>query len=143
MSRLTKKYGDKIYFDNDITPLTCSKPKFCKKTSCSYAGDREHCPFLMLLYKLAKLEDKIENKTLIELPCKVGDKVYRKDGVWNVVGFECDRANGWKVKLERWADKFLDLHQTTKVVFSALGKTVFLTEKEAKEAFKKGATDEM
>ncbi len=28
--------------------------------------------------KLAELEDKIEQGTLIELPCKVGDKVYRK-----------------------------------------------------------------
>lgn len=82
--------------------------------------------------RLAELEDKIDNGTLIDLPCKVGDKVYRKDGAWQVVGFECNRANGWKVKLERWKDRFLDYHETTKVVLSAFGKTVFLTEAEAK-----------
>ncbi len=32
------------------------------------------------IYRLAELEDKIENGTLIELPCKVGDKVYRLCG---------------------------------------------------------------
>ena len=30
----------------------------------------------MILNRLAELEDKIELGTLIELPCKVGDKVY-------------------------------------------------------------------
>jgi hypothetical protein len=29
-----------------------------------------------IMYRLAELEDKIENGTLIELPCKVGDTVY-------------------------------------------------------------------
>lgn len=31
--------------------------------------------------RLAELETKIENGTLIELPCKVGDTVYQTDGV--------------------------------------------------------------
>lgn len=30
-----------------------------------------------VLYRLAELEDKMENGTLIGLPCKVGDTVYR------------------------------------------------------------------
>ena len=84
------------------------------------------------LRHLAELEDKIENVTLVEFPCKVGDKVYRKDGAWQVVGFKCNRANGWKVKLERWENRFLDYHETTEVVLSAFGKTVFLTEAEKK-----------
>ena len=29
-----------------------------------------------ILHRLAELEDKIENGTLIEVPCKVGDTVY-------------------------------------------------------------------
>ena len=29
-----------------------------------------------LIHRLAELEDKIENKTLIDLPCKVGNTVY-------------------------------------------------------------------
>lgn len=31
----------------------------------------------MILNRLAELEDKIENGTLVELPCKVGDTVYK------------------------------------------------------------------
>lgn len=33
------------------------------------------------LNRLAEIEDKIEQGTLIELPCKVGDTVYQTDGV--------------------------------------------------------------
>ena len=90
---------------------------------------------LQMFERLGKLEDKITLNKIIELPCKVGDKVYRKDGSWVVVGFECNRANGWKVKLERWKNRFLDCHETTKVVFSSFGKTVFLTKSEAEKKF--------
>lgn len=31
--------------------------------------------------RLAEFEDKIENGTLVELPCKVGDRVYQIDGI--------------------------------------------------------------
>lgn len=82
--------------------------------------------------RLAELEDKIESRKLVELPCNVGDKVYRKDGDWTVFGFDCNRANGWKVKLERWKNKYLDEHETTKIVFSSFGKTVFFTEEEVR-----------
>lgn len=70
-------------------------------------------------------------------PCKVGDMVYRKDGAWNVVGFECDRSGSWRVKLERWKDQFWDYHERTKVVFKSFGKTVFLTSEEAEAALAK------
>ena len=73
----------------------------------------------------------------VELPCKVGDMVYRKDGAWNVVGFECDRGGSWKVKLERWKDWFRDYHESTKVSFKSFGKTVFLTREEAESALAK------
>ena len=73
----------------------------------------------------------------VELPCRVGDMVYRKDGSWNVVGFECDRGGSWKVKLERWKDWFRDYHERTKVSFKSFGKTVFLTREEAESALAK------
>lgn len=73
----------------------------------------------------------------VEMPCKIGDTVHRKDGQWTVVGFECDRAGSWRVKLERWKDRFGDCHETTKVVFKSFGKTVFLSSEEAKVAFAK------
>ena len=36
------------------------------------------------LNKLAFLEDKIENGTLVELPCKVGDTVYIATKLWDI-----------------------------------------------------------
>ena len=75
------------------------------------------------------------------LPCEIGDMVHRKDGSWNVVGFECDRSGSWKVKLERWKDRFMDYHESTKVSFKSFGETVFLTSKEAAAAFAKKGGD--
>lgn len=58
---------------------------FC--IDCKYFGEPNGCNrpngtcgnydrFLETYNRLAELEDKIENKNLIELPCKVGDMVY-------------------------------------------------------------------
>lgn len=77
-----------------------------------------------------------ENTAPIVLPCKIGDKVYRNDGVWRVVGFKCIRSYGWRVILERWQDRFLDYHETTNVLFSSFGKTVFLSKVEAEAKFR-------
>ena len=38
------------------------------------------CDILTILKRLCELEDKLENGTLIELPCKVGDTVYVING---------------------------------------------------------------
>ena len=73
----------------------------------------------------------------VVFPCKIGDTVHRKDGSWDVVGFECDRTGSWKVKLERWKNQFRDYHETTKVSFKSFGKTVFLTREEATAALAK------
>ena len=51
--------------------------KYCSMVECG-----EHCEdcYVGNLYnRLAELEDKIENGTLIELPCKVGDKIWYID----------------------------------------------------------------
>jgi hypothetical protein len=75
-----------------------------------------------------------DRSRFVELPCNVGDTVYRKDGAWNVVGFDCNRGGGWSVKLERWKDQFRDYHESTRAVFKSFGKTVFLTREEAEPA---------
>lgn len=62
---------------------------FC--CSCKYFGEPNGCNrpngtcdnydrFLETYSRLAKLEDKIENGTLVELPCKVGDVAYTRYG---------------------------------------------------------------
>lgn len=47
---------------------------------------------LKIYNRLAEIEDKIDNGTLIEMPCKVGDKIYICYGVsveeWEVVSIQ-------------------------------------------------------
>ena len=78
-----------------------------------------------------------DKANFVELPCQIGDTAHKKDGAWNVVGFECDRSGSWRVKLERWKDEFLDYHVITKIVFKSFGKSVFLTSEEASAYYKK------
>ena len=66
MNRLTRKYGDKFYINEEIIPAACREPDFCTGEGCMYKGDRVNCPYLMLLYRLAELEDKIESGELVE-----------------------------------------------------------------------------
>lgn len=61
--RLTKKNRMSDAID-DMLKSRYSKSKFAYNT---------------VIKRLAELEDKIENGTLLELPCKVGDTVYELD----------------------------------------------------------------
>lgn len=85
--------------------------------------------------RLAELEDKIENKTLIELPCKVGDTIYevfkyhkppfiQQTKIEKIIVTE----KGLKLKLARNS-----LYETS---IASLGKTLFLTEEAAEEQIK-------
>lgn len=89
--------------------------------------------------RLAELEDKIENRTLIELPCKVGDTV-------------------WEIFYSKYEERILELEVTQIVMLETIsyrcktktrclysygwvknedfGKTVFLTKAEAQAKLK-------
>ena len=88
-----------------------------------------------LLRRLAELEDKIENRTIIELPCKVGDTIYevfkyhkppfiQQTKVQKIIVTE----KGLKLKLARNS-----FYETS---IASLGKTLFLTEEAAKAQIK-------
>lgn len=62
--RLTQRVDDGIRYDNGKYIVTC------------YPKNNNLTPVDKLAAKLCEFEDKIENGTLITLPCKVGDKVY-------------------------------------------------------------------
>lgn len=62
--RLTKRVGDGVRYDNGEHIITC------------YPKNNNLNPVDEMAVKLCELEDKIENGTLKELPCKVGDTVY-------------------------------------------------------------------
>lgn len=56
----------------------------------------EYNPLIDALNRLAEFEDKIENGTLVELPCKVGDKAY---AVWPYDG-----------EIEEWIVKRIEIN---------------------------------
>ena len=87
------------------------------------------------LVRLAELEDKIEDGTLVELPCKVGDTIYevfknhkppfiQQTKVEKIIVTE----KGLKLKLARNS-----VYETS---ISSLGNTLFLTKEEAEVKLK-------
>lgn len=102
----------------------------CEETENATAASYEE-----LLNRLTELEDKIENGTLIEPPCKVGDAIYevfknhkppfiQQTRVEKIIITE----KGLKLKLAR------NLVYETSI--ASLGKTLFLTEAKALEQLK-------
>lgn len=85
-----------------------------------------------ILHRLAELEDKIENGTLVELPCKVGDTVYevfkehkppfiKETTIEKIV----ITGKGFKLRLSR--------NSVYETAISSLGKTLFLSKAEAEK----------
>ena len=75
---------------------------------------------LELYRKLAEIEDKIENGALIELPCKVGDKVWIiLNELWTLKPFVDESVAKSVSQIVHWIE------------FDELGTLVFLTKAEA------------
>lgn len=88
--------------------------EFCDYADC--VTDCCNCYLQRLHNRLAELEDKIENGTLVELPCKVGDTVY-----WVVMDYDWDGKVLWRVDKRKFTYKCLDYW----------GDSCFLTQAEA------------
>lgn len=111
-------------------PCGCNRPN---GTCSNY--DR----FLETYSRLAELEGKIENGTLVELPCEVGDKIYRatefiplfsENCLWTVLDFEI-------VKIEIYQGEILFYDDSdNEIRLDDFGKTVFLTEEAAEKRLK-------
>lgn len=67
----------------------------------------------------------VDKSRIIELPCKVGDKVYRPSKCLGVVEFIIISLNIYQSEL------FFTDDSENIIYLSEIGKTVFLTEKEA------------
>ena len=90
-----------------------------------------------ILHRLAELEDKIEQGTLIELPCKVGDTVYRitqsyRDGI---------KVTTYTVKeiiIDKKGVSYLTiaLKGSQSITCKVKVETVFLTREEAEKRLK-------
>jgi len=86
--------------------------------------------------RLAELEDKIEQGTLIELPCKVGDTVYYETFINNAsesVGIQPHEVKSIYTEIK--TSNFSGYGHTI-VRLDDIGKTVFLTREEAEAKLK-------
>lgn len=110
---------------NKTKNYTCRKDK----TNCLQA----------VINRLAELEDKIENGTLIELPCKVGDMVYQ------VFDLEYDprilEAKVIKIEISETIRCYTKLTRLCMYNYGCVknedfGETVFLTKPEAEAKLK-------
>ena len=121
--RLTERIGDGIRYYDGTYLQTC------------YPKNNNLRPLDKLAVKLCELEDKIANGTLVELPCKVGQKI------WFVVEYdgkhfldEGEVGSVYKDNGGIWLsaryDSGLHYHHQAKDV----GKKVFLTKEEAEKA---------
>ena len=91
------------------------------------------------IYKrLAELEDKIEQGTLIELPCKVGDIFYYANELRDIV--EKHKVTAIEFSSETRIRTFYNRSTTEAYIAyflpSYYGKTVFLTREEAEKRLK-------
>ena len=106
-----------------------------------------------IIHRLAELEDKIENGTLIELPCKVGDKVYAPHwhfGEWDIiVPYQITNITITQNKKLEWIKKYRAMEVVEgktidwqlNFAFDEIGKTVFLTKAEAESKLKEQDND--
>ena len=101
---------------------------YCDTANCN--GVCLDCDYeQVIINRLADLENKIENGTLIELPCKVGDVVYQFDNGGRI--YEATILN-----IEIYKGK--PYYETCGVDFdnTAIGESIFLTKAEAEAKLK-------
>ena len=93
--------------------------------------------------RLAELEDKIENGTLIELPCKVGDNIFYvseygiEEFVVSAIRYVKTKYDNWELNSIEFEDKEtgerrFDYH----CYFNWIGRSVFFTREEAEKKLK-------
>ena len=89
-----------------------------------------------ILYRLAELEDKIENGTLIELPCKVGDDFWYITMIWDISGKFIGEM--YKAKVEGFyvPNEFIQIEDDEIFHYHAYGEEAFLTKAEAEQKLK-------
>lgn len=99
--------------------------------------------FKLACNKLAELEDKIEQGTLIELPCKVGQDIYYITDKRKIVHRIAREYRylvdlGWEITATLWETKRTgELCLRTSIIHSEeIGKTAFFTREEAEKRLK-------
>lgn len=110
----------------------CEHEEACYKNSC---GKIEEA-----IKKLADYEDKQEQWLLIELPCKVGDKLYQIGKGWYQIGTDICEFVVTAITISK--DKIIisvenENQMGFPVSIDCIGKRLYLTRSEAEEALEK------
>ena len=116
--RLTERRGG-LVIDNCGNCPNVNNLQGCTDKNC----------YEIMKNRLAELEDKIEDGTLIELPCKVGDIVYQFDNGGEIYELMILHINIYKGK---------PYYETDAIDFDnrAIGESIFLTKAEAEARLK-------
>ena len=112
--------------------------------NCEFSKQRNTCTFSFcnerVWQRLAEIEDKIENGTLIELPCKVGDTVYWVfELVKNKLEILEGKIRGLSISQNNtsWFSVIYEYGLTFEHTFKdSWNKTVFLTKAQAEQKLK-------
>lgn len=91
--------------------------------------------FKLACNKLAELEDKLENGTMIDLPCKIGDTVYFV--LKNIL--EITKGKIKEIIINKYNDAIINVdfsYMCKQFDIKYVGKTVFLTKEEAEARLK-------
>lgn len=103
---------------------------------------------MLIVLELEEYRTKIENRTLIELPCKVGDTVYAPHwhfGEWDkIVPYQITNITVTQNKKLEWTKKYRAMEVMNgktidwqlNFAFDEIGKKVFLTKAEAESKMK-------
>lgn len=117
------------------------EPYFDGCLTCDFERDCGLCPYWVSgIRQLAELEDKIEQGTLIELPCKVGDTVYYTSPEYYnslLVEYKVTEISQTRegIRLAVYGSP-KEKGLITYLWASFIGKTVFLTREEAEKRLK-------
>lgn len=111
--------------------------EYCSTVECG--GHCEYCYVGNLYERLAELEDKIENGTLLELPCRVGDKFYQVIKGLPIYEWEVETIIFSNIYFSK--NYVITARRTTDLAYwkfwsEDFGKTIFLTKAEAEARLK-------
>ena len=115
------------------------KPYFDGCLHCDLESDCGLCPYWESgLNRLAELEDKIEQGTLIELPCKVGDTcylVYKGLGDMGRVAYKIKKVKIGNIHYIGNNEFFTEIGEYSSYTVK-FGRDIFLTREEAEKRLK-------
>ena len=136
--------------------LTDKEHRYKKCASCTYRNC-QYCDDIYDIEKealnhLAELEDKIENGTLIELPCAIGSTIYLVPSETqfrlNNIGESFKKHNRvyeievYQVYMNKNDYVLYNFEQTASALGSSFGETWFLTKAEAEKKLKELQKDD-